>query len=293
MDRDYLLLDVFTDQRFGGNQLAVFPHADGLSDATMQAVARELNLSETVFAHAPAGGGDFGLRIFTPGMELPFAGHPTIGAAIALSSASERSELVLEEAAGPVHVRLETRDGRRFATLTSPKLAQALAVDIAREAAAATVGLPPAALAPVAPAAYSAGVPFLFVPVGSLEDLANVRLDLAQWRRHVADSAAPHVVALWIDDWRAGSEAHMRMFSPPMGIVEDPATGAAAAALAGLFLDQQAPGDGLRRWTIRQGEFMGRPSRIHLEADIVGGRLAAIRVGGTAVTVGRGTLHLG
>lgn len=293
MTRDYALLDVFTDRLFGGNQLAVFHDAGGLGAETMQAIARELNLSETVFVLPAEKGGDFRLRIFTPSMELPFAGHPTIGAAIALAERHGGSVILFEEAAGPVPVSLERRGDRLFATLTSPKLPERLAVDIAPDILAATLGLPTGALADGAASAYSAGVPFLFISVVSQDALNAVTLDIPSWREHVSGTAAPHVVALWIDERSERHDIHMRMFAPMMGIAEDPATGAAAAALAGLLIDRQQPPVGASRWVVHQGLAMGRPSTIHLSADVEADRLVSVRVGGTAVVVGRGTLDVG
>jgi trans-2,3-dihydro-3-hydroxyanthranilate isomerase len=291
MERDYLLLDVFTDRLFGGNQLAVFPRADGLGAEVMQAIARELNLSETVFVLPAEAGGDYRLRIFTPGMELPFAGHPTIGAAIALAGTAPASMITFEEGAGLVPVSLDASGKGVQAMLTSPKPPEPVAVDLAVEDAAAMLGLGADALASP-PSAYSAGVPFLFVPVASLAAFDVVTLDLARWRQHLSATAAPHVVALWMDDWNTGRNVHVRMFAPLMGIAEDPATGAAAAACAGLLVDRQRAEDGTRRWTIHQGHAMGRPSMIHLEADVEGGRPRAVRVGGTAVIVGHGSLRI-
>lgn len=297
-DRDYLLLDVFTDRLFGGNALAVFTEADGLSAAQMQSIARELNLSETAYVQSADGeAADFRLRIFTPGMELPFAGHPTIGAAIALTSAgrievADVADVVLLEAAGPVPVRI-TRDAAGLAaTLTGPKAPVAMAFELITAAAAEVVGLAEPDVGPFAPSVYSAGVPFLFVPLVTADALARVTLDLPAWRAHVADTLAPHVVAFAMDDWQAGHEVRMRMFAPLMGIAEDPATGAAAAALAGLLVDRQAPGDGVQRWVVHQGHEMGRPSRIELEAEVRGGRAMAVRVGGGALVVGRGTMRV-
>lgn len=291
MALDYTLLDVFTDRPFGGNQLAVFTEADGLADETMQSIARELNLSETVFVMPPQSGGDFRLRIFTPRVELPFAGHPTIGAALVLAGSAGRSELLLEEAAGPVRVQLGTQDGRPFASLTAPAIPQAVPVAITRSAAAAILGLGVEALAAQVSAAYSAGVPFLFIPLASAEALEAVELDVTAWREQLADSPAPHVVAVFARDLATAAHIDVRMFAPAMGIAEDPATGAAAAALAGLLLDLQRP-EGTARWTIGQGAAMGRPSTIFLEAEVEEGRATAVRVGGTAVVVGHGTLEI-
>lgn len=297
-DRDYLLLDVFTDRLFGGNALAVFTEADGMSAAQMQSIARELNLSETAYVLSAGGeAADFRLRIFTPGMELPFAGHPTIGAAIALASAGrivvgDAADVLLIEEAGAVPVRIVQSEGRFTATLTSPRAPAPLPSELTPSLAAEVVGLAERDLGPFAPSAYSAGVPFLFVPLASADALARVTLDLPAWRAQVADTLAPHVVALTMEDWASGHEVRMRMFAPLMGIAEDPATGAAAAALAGLLVDRQAPGDGVHRWVVHQGYEMGRPSRIELEADVRGGRATAVHVGGGALVVGRGTIRV-
>lgn len=295
-ERDYLLLDVFTDQLFGGNQLAVFPDGEGLDPNRMQAIARELGLSETVFVLPGEGSEDAGLRIFTPNMELPFAGHPTIGAAIVLASEggalAGKNEILLGELAGEVPVAVTRRDGQVFATLTSPKLPNRVLTLLSAGDAARVLGLATDDLAELGPAAYSAGVPFQFIPVASTTVLEKVRLDLQAWETHVATTLAPHVVAIAMADWTSGIEVHARMFSPLMGITEDPATGAAAAALAGLLVDQQKPHDGAHAWIIHQGHAMGRPSKIELQADVRGRRPVAVRVGGSAVSVGRGTMRV-
>ncbi len=297
-EREYLLLDVFTDRLFGGNQLAVFPSSEGLSAEQMQAVARELNLSETAFV-LPAARDDAlaELRIFTPGMELPFAGHPTIGAAIALATLgridpADGARAVLIEAAGDVPVTVTDQDGRLFAELTSPKLPVPLGTNLTTAQSAALLSLVEAKLTSIRPAGYSAGVPFLFVPVASPDALARVTLDLQVWRETLAETATPHIAAIQMDDWAQGREVSMRMFAPLMGITEDPATGAAAAALAGLLIEVQRPSDGTHRWTVHQGHKMGRPSTILLEADVQSSRATQVRVGGTAVLVGRGSLRV-
>lgn len=292
----FVTLDVFTERRFGGNQLAVFPDAPGLPDATMQAIARELNLSETIFLSPSRPGSDWNARIFTPGVELPFAGHPTIGAAIALSLLGHvRSEtIVLHERAGPVPVRLLHSERGPFAVLTAPQLPEPVSLSHAvdADALASMIGLRSADMGPVPPAAYSAGVPFTFVPVRSRGLLDRAVLDVQQWALHLRSTAAPHVAALSLEDWSEGSEVDLRMFAPAMGITEDPATGAAAAALAGLLAKIQSPQDGTKTWRITQGVQMGRPSAIRLEADIAGGAIMSVRVGGHAVLMSRSTMEI-
>lgn len=294
--RKYVLLDVFTDQLFGGNQLAVFPDGAGLSSSVMQAIARELNLSETVFILPPPAGADASLRIFTPAMELPFAGHPTIGAALALAlddgPFADRDNLLFAEQAGAVPVTLSARGDRRFATLTSPQLPLRLSTRLDAEAASSILGVDFADLVPSGLAAYSAGVPFSFLPLRSIELLNSVKFNATAWQANAASTSAPHIVAYALDARNAGRDIHVRMFAPLMGISEDPATGAAAAALAGLLVDHRTLDDGTHRWAIHQGHAMGRPSLINLEADVESGRAKAVRVGGTAVVVGHGSLRI-
>ena len=300
---DFVTSDVFTDRIFGGNPLAVFPDGRGLDDATMQRIARELNLSETVFVLPPETAAQTRrLRIFTPSMELPFAGHPTIGTAIILAETGALEsegpwDIVLGENVGPVPVRIVATPGAAAtATLSSARLPTAVAGERDPAILAALLGLPLAAVADAAlpPAAYGAGVPFTIIPLASREALAAIRFDIGLWHRHLAASAAPHVYPIFLDDPQQGRRLSVRMFAPAMGIAEDPATGAAAVALAGYLADHQEPAGPTREisWEIFQGDDMGRPSRIVLEADLEAGRLSAVRVGGNAVTVSRGRFSL-
>jgi trans-2,3-dihydro-3-hydroxyanthranilate isomerase len=291
----YLTADVFTERRFGGNPLAVFPEAAGLSDAQMQTIARELALSETAFV-VPAKDPKhtFALRIFTPAVELPFAGHPTIGAAIVLAligKIAKRGTIVFEERAGPVAVTLDDKAAALSATLRSPKLPQRVPGAVTDSAAlAAVMGLQPDAFGPPADG-YSAGVPFLFVPVATERALAAITISLAHWQSVLAASPAPHVFAMTMDDWTNGRHVIARMFAPAMGIAEDPATGGAAAALAGFLCDRQ----GVRTtaaWTIDQGREMGRPSRLDLRATFENNALSHVEVGGSAVLVSDGTMFV-
>jgi trans-2,3-dihydro-3-hydroxyanthranilate isomerase len=291
----YHTLDVFTGRVFGGNPLAVFPDARGISGEAMQAVARELNLSETVFVLPPEAGGTRRVRIFTPGGELPFAGHPTVGTAILLVALGEvpggegEVEVVLEEGVGPVPVRVRVRGGvpesARFTAARPPELAPAPE----RAELAAVLGLDVADLSDDwAPAVASAGVAFTIIPLRDVDALGRARLDRAAWERVLAPTDAPHVYT--IVPAAPGGTVRARMFAPGMGIAEDPATGAAAAALGGYLaqgIDQGAP-----RWTIEQGVEMGRPSRIELEADVEYANAVRVRVGGAAVRVSDGTMEI-
>jgi trans-2,3-dihydro-3-hydroxyanthranilate isomerase len=295
LDYPYCTLDVFTDRRFAGNPLAVVFDARDLDDATMQAVAREFNFSETTFVLSPSDPSYTArVRIFTPGGELPFAGHPTVGTAFALASLgripSGIRDIVFEEGVGPVPVRVD-RDAQgavRRCTLTTaqgPELVETLEDEL--RAAAAMLGLPEGAVI-AAPEVWSCGVPFLVVPLADVASLTAARLDQVRWRALLDGRSTQKVylVARSGDaNWR------VRMFAPSLGVPEDPATGSAAAALAG-WLARCIAGDGDRSWQILQGEEVGRPSVIELSYKQTGDVARRVRIGGSTVLVSRGTLTL-
>jgi trans-2,3-dihydro-3-hydroxyanthranilate isomerase len=179
--------------------------------------------------------------------------------------------------------------------LTSPRLPAKVGTPPPAETMAKLLGLPVESLAGAAlPAAgWSAGVPFLIIPLKDRAALSRIQLDTATWAAHLKGTATPHILPLVLADPAAGREVHMRMFAPAMGIAEDPATGAAAAALPGFLAEHQRLPAGTARWRLRQGDDMGRPSLLDLEADLAGdGALTAVRVGGTAVLIGRGSLEV-
>ncbi|HYW12045.1 MAG TPA: PhzF family phenazine biosynthesis protein [Longimicrobium sp.] len=297
----YHTLDVFTDRVFGGNPLAVFPDADGVPPELMQRIARELNLSETVFVlwDAPPAGTDCRVRIFTPASELPFAGHPTVGTAFLLATlgrihaGGDAARVVLGEGVGPVPVDVRMEDGRPvFAMLSAARLPEFGPPPPTPAVVAELLSLDEAELGGSLGTAHAtSGVPFLFVSVRDRAALGRVRLDGGAWERHLSGAWGPHVYVV-TDDADEGASVHARMFAPAMGIGEDPATGGAVTALAGLLAARDATGDGTLRWTIHQGVEMGRPSRLHVEADVHGGAVTAVRVGGGAVRVGDGEMTL-
>jgi trans-2,3-dihydro-3-hydroxyanthranilate isomerase len=289
----YFTCDVFTDRVFGGNPLAVLTDARGLDDRTMQSIAREFNFSETTFITPPADPRHTArVRIFTPGGELPFAGHPTVGTAFVLASigaAPDANEVVFEEGVGPVRVRIERSGGQvQRCTLTAAQAPERRATVGQRARLAAMLNLQPDDVAERGEA-WSCGVPFLVVPLASVDALTRARLDRDRWLRLLGASEWQKVYPVArVDDatWR------VRMFAPSLGVAEDPATGSAAAALAGWLAGRTPAGAGVRRWRILQGEEIGRPSEIALEADVADGRAAVVRVGGRCVMVGKGTLRL-
>ena len=290
---DYCTTDVFTDHVFGGNPLAVLLDARGIDDSAMQSIAREFNYSETTFVLPPSDPGCTArVRIFTPGGELPFAGHPTVGTAFVLASLGRIdtgvSDIVFEEAIGHVPVRIDrTADGRvTRCTLTTAQQPEFLAALDDRAAMAAMLGLDAAAVSST-PEIWSCGVPFLTVPLARVDALANARLDLEHWRAMLGDAVTQKVYLIA----RAGDASwRVRMFAPGLGVAEDPATGSAAASLAGWLARHVSVNDGTHRWQILQGQEIGRPSEITLEYEQFGALARTVRVGGSAVLVARGTL---
>lgn len=289
----YYTCDVFNDRPFGGNPLAVLTDARGLDGATMQAIAREFNFSETAFVCPP---GDprhtARLRIFTPGGELPFAGHPTVGAAFVLSSigaTAGASQIVFEEGVGPVHVRVERSEGQvARCTLTAAQAPEKVAVVNQRVRLAAMLGLQSAELSAQAEV-WSCGVPFTVIPLATVEALQRARLDRDRWSRLLGEHEGRKVYPIArVDDatWR------VRMFAPSLGVAEDAATGSAAAALAGWLAARHPEASGTRHWRILQGDDIGRPSEIMLEADVADGAATTVRVGGRCVMMTEGTLRL-
>lgn len=284
-------LDVFTDQPYGGNPLAVVLGGDTLGTADMQRIAREFNLSETVFV-LPATHPEamLRLRIFTPHQELPFAGHPTVGAACLLAQRGlgprgNDVRFVLEEGIGlvPLRVRQEI-SAPPYAELTTAQ-APVFSPAAAAQNIAQALGLSEGDLSNAALVA-DCGLPMLLVPLRAPELLAGITTDYARLAP-LLQACAAHSVYVYALGYEG--ELRARMFSP--GIGEDPATGSAAAALAARLAHDAAQADGTFAWTVHQGEEMGRPSRLFISADKTAGRISAVRVGGHAVTVMEGHLH--
>lgn len=288
----FVTLDVFTESRFGGNPLAVFPEADGLSDAEMQAIARELNLSETTFVLPPADAANTArVRIFTPKVELPFAGHPNVGTAFVIASERGGDRLRFEELAGLVEVVI-ARDAAGAVTQAIIAAPQALAIgpDIPPQPLAACAGIDLAAVVTDhhLPLRASVGNPFAMMEVTPAA-LARAAPDSAAFRQvghavpELAARAALYVYA------RDGAVLRARMFSPALGVMEDPATGSAATTLAALLLHLSGAGHGA--WDILQGVEMGRPSLLRATARRGADGVRAT-VGGACVAVMRGELAL-
>jgi len=296
---DFITADVFTDRKFAGNPLAVFPAPTELPGETMQALARELNLSETVFVQSGDSPRDRVLRIFTPAREVPFAGHPIVGTAVILANEGlfgtidGVAEVLFNVQAGAVPVKIKRLGELFHAEFTAPQTPHRVEATPSRENIARVVGLDEEKLARgVAAASYSCGLPFVFVPVADRAALAEAKIDAAAFDRYVAPGPAKEVYVVTMEDWQNGREVYARMFAPAAGIIEDPATGSAAAACTGFLSAIQHPKDGVARWSIAQGVEMGRPSLISLSARIEGGKIQSVEVGGSAVIVSRGAFFI-
>jgi trans-2,3-dihydro-3-hydroxyanthranilate isomerase len=293
MKLNYLLLDVFTRERLSGNPLAVVLNADTLLDDQMQAIAREFNLSETVFVRRPqAVRHTASVRIFTPRVELPFAGHPTVGAAVVLGLQGRSSAVRLEEQVGLITCVMEKLDRRTgFARFGLPQLPVEAGTmpDKVRIAASLGIEIEDIGCGVYEPAVYSAGVTYYLVPVRNSGILRHLRLDRRGWAEtYPLGHNAVYVFTETPEE--RGVDLAARMFSPTMGIDEDPATGSAAAALIGL-LARHDHGD-QRELLLRQGDEMDRPSRISIQYRKANDALTHGGIGGHAVIIGEGSLDL-
>jgi trans-2,3-dihydro-3-hydroxyanthranilate isomerase len=297
---------VFTNKLHGGNPLAVIPDARGLSDQQMLAIAREFNYSESVFVFPPESAGSTKrVRIFTPGRELPFAGHPTVGCAYVLAAIGDialdgsETRIILEEGVGPVPVTIRSKGGKpSFTQLTSAKLPEIREPPPSPEKLCEILSLEPSHIVAddmIEPEAVSCGIPFLFIPLKKPEMLSWVKVDPLKWEQSLRDYWAPEMFVYSTETWPTifeGGHISARMFAPGMGIGEDPATGSACAALAGFLALRSEKRDGTLKWMVDQGVEMGRPSRLELEVELKGGQLSKIKVGGASVLVSSGTLHI-
>jgi trans-2,3-dihydro-3-hydroxyanthranilate isomerase len=294
VSRRYLILDVFTREPLAGNPLAVVLDAQGLDTDAMQRIAREFNLSETVFVLPPERAAHRArIRIFTPDFEMPFAGHPTVGSAVALSEPRPDVPeiLVLEENVGPVRCVVSIRDDSTFAEFASPMLARPVPLSATPEAVAAALGLEPADVCfeNHRPSAWMAGVPYVAVPVSGLDALRRATMDVPAWIDLAGETSAERAAAAYLY-CRSPGGFRTRMLAGHIGLVEDPATGSAAAAFAGAIFHFDTPPDGVHRVEITQGVEMGRPSQIRLELDVAHGTVTGARIGGWAVVTAKGEL---
>jgi len=298
MSLRYYTVDVFTKHLFGGNPLAVFPFADGLKPETMQHIAREFNLSETAFVtKSDKGGKYFTVRIFTPSVELPFAGHPTLGTAYVLARLTSNEQpgaFQFREKVGDISIKLSWKNRNRvscsFRVPTPPRCTSnvpsnsilAALLGISRDGIGDTVYQPMQA---------SAGVPFCIVPICNEELFSSIEFNLSVWTEHLKNSDYGHIYPVLRKN-KAGNKWSVRMFAPGLGVLEDPATGAAASAFAGYLKQYHPKPASLERIYIAQGKEMGRPSQIIAELNKTDDRDTDITISGSVVPVSAGRLYL-
>lgn len=293
----FLLCDVFTTERFGGNPLAVLPEAAGLDERRMQKIAREFNFSETTFVFPGSGEFTRRLRIFTPANEVPFAGHPNIGTAHALAldgefgAIEDSTKVVFDEAAGAVEVTITRREQRLRCELRAPQpLTVGRSVSAARAARLLQVREEDVLTSVHEPRVASVGLPFLIVELSGRDALQRACADAAAFADLRADGIVPDVHLYTRSD--DGFDLRTRMFAPFDGVPEDPATGSANCALAGL-LALRAPGaEHEQSWRIAQGVEMGRPSTLEARTRRADDGTVTIWIGGDCVPVGEGIIYV-
>lgn len=299
----FVIADVFTAERFGGNQLAVFTDGSGLDSATMQNIAREMNYSETTFLLPPERGGDYRVRIFTPAHELPFAGHPLVGSGYVIVSARMKqwseplTSVTLEAGVGPIRVEVQTEDGRLGrSTMTQPLpvvrgsysdvagLAKALSLDASL---IVQTGLPVETI--------FNGIAVMIVPVESRAAIENIKVDTGALERISNEVGASTVLAFTSDTVLPTSAVHCRVFAPAAGVSEDAATGSANGPL-GFYLVRHRliEPEATTRIVSEQGYEMKRPSLLYIDVDLdsATSEVTAVRVGGGVVIAGRGEIFV-
>ncbi len=303
----YYMCDVFTDTRFGGNQLAVLPQAEGLSSEQMQRVAREFNFSETTFVFPPEAGHTGKVRIFTPAAEVPFAGHPNIGTAFVLATTGSLGaidaslSITFEERAGLVPITIRKRpDNALWCELAAPERLS-LGKTVPAQTVAAVLSLPADEIVTRThlPQVASVGLPFLFVEVRDRATLARVRMKRDKLEP-LATDGVPSLVHVYTKSDKKPAAANAvtfdiraRMFAPLFGVPEDPATGSANCALAGLLSYYEESPHGIFNWRIAQGVELGRPSTLEARAEKREGVVTATWIGGACVLVSEGWIEVG
>jgi trans-2,3-dihydro-3-hydroxyanthranilate isomerase len=265
----------------------------------LQPIAREFNFSETTFVLPPRKADHtHHVRIFTPTQEIPFAGHPNVGTAVVLASLANETngaasaDFVFDETVGTVRVRATVADGGGSAELTLEKAAETQPEDIAASRLAAMLSLPVNKIGPLSPWSMSVGLPFFCLPLADPDAVAQARFDLGAWEQVLPPGVWSRDVYAVAGDFTPGGRLKARMWAPADGVPEDPATGSAAAALAGSLAAKLPEPNGIFAWTIEQGAELGRPSFIQASAEKRDGKVIAIRVGGGVAIVAEGSFGL-
>ena len=288
--------DVFTDVRFGGNQLAVLPDASGLSKEQMQQIAREFNFAETSFVFPAEAGHTRKVRIFTPVREVPFAGHPNVGTAFVLASCGKLGEIkssheiIFEEEAGLVSIAIQASNGKvTSCELTAPQtLSLGKTVSLEMVANAVSVDVKEIITTTHEPQLASVGLPFIMVELKDRSVLERSRINMSGFEALDAQGVMPdiHLYTKATD----GFDLRTRMFAPLDGVPEDPATGSANCALGGFLAHYDPKASGDFTWRIAQGVEMGRPSTLVARVEKRNGAIQTTRIGGPSVLVSEGEL---
>jgi len=291
------VLDVFTDKKFEGNQLAVFPYAEGIDGDQMQKIAKEFNYSETVFITPTGEKHSRNVRIFTPNSEVDFAGHPNIGAAMLLARIGEFSDtdqvkIIFNEKVGKVPITINFHNSEpqkaEFSTAKLPEEGNTPPLEIV----AKSISLEPTDIVSTGPASFSCGLPFLFIPIISKEKLKLASINLDEWEKNISKTWAPQLYLFTNQTEFDNSDFHARMFAPGLGISEDPATGSAVAALSGYISKHLQKNDGKFSFVVEQGFEIGRPSIIEMSFSHKSQKIESVKVKGNAVISSKGKMDL-
>lgn len=297
----YHIVDVFTDRPFGGNPLAVFTNGRGVASELMQSIAKELNLSETTFVLLPEDlANDYRVRIFTPGKELPTAGHPTVGTAFILAREhlipveTDESVIHLEEGVGTIRVTVELKDRLPEMIWMEQPLPTFGRVFEDPGPIAEMLSLPTDSIDSRWPIeVVSCGVPFLYIPLKDLRASRSIRFRFDVSERILKDYGVSEVFVFTTETELAGSSVHSRMFAPALGISEDPATGAASGPLGCYLVHHKVfPTSDKSEFTSEQGIEMGRPSIINILIGHEGDEITSVRIGGRCHFMGEGYLEV-
>src|SRR5205085_5218180 len=300
----YYICDVFTETRFGGNQLAVLPKADGLTPDQMQQITREFNFSETAFVFPAKAGHTRHVRIFTPASEIPFAGHPNVGTAFVLATIGEFGEIdsphtiIFEEEAGLVSVSIHAAEGKIVSCELAAPQALSLGKTVEPElvASAVSVNRDDIVTDTHDPQVCSVGLPFVFTELRDRAALERARINISGFEA-LRDLGVNPQLYLYTRVGESEPDGHgfdirARMFAPLSGVAEDPATGSANCTLGGLLADYEQVTSGMFSWRIAQGVEMGRPSTLIARAEKKDGVVTGMWIGGASVLVSEGTIYL-
>ena len=294
----YFVCDVFTTQMFSGNQLAVLPEAQGLSESQMQNIAKEFNFSETTFVFPPEAGQTKKVRIYTPNAEVPFAGHPNIGTAFILAkdgafgTFDTGKEVVFEEKAGLVPVKIKKDEsGYIWCELSAPEILS-IGDPVSKSLVASVLTLNESEILTTThpPQVASVGLPFLLVEISSDNSLIRAQIDVRKLELLIEKAGVSyiHLYCRNVENF----DIKARMFAPLDGVSEDPATGSANAALIGLLSQYENIDDSDKNWTISQGTEIGRPSVLYGRTQKQKGKVIGVWIGGHSVLVSEGILKL-